>query len=102
MTARPFRIGRDGILLDVRLTPRAARDGFDGLKEGRLHARVRAVPEDGRANAALVQLVADEIGVAKSTVAIAAGKTARLKTVLVSGDPTALQARIVAWLKRFE
>ena len=72
------------------------------LKEGRLHARVRAVPEDGRANAALVQLVADEIGVAKSTVAIAAGKTARLKTVLVSGDPTALQARIVAWLKRFE
>ena len=95
-------MNRNGILLDIRLTPRAARDGFDGLKQGRVHARVRAVPEDGRANAALVELVADEIGVAKSTVSIAAGKTARLKTVLIAGDAKALGARIAAWAKRFE
>ncbi len=102
MTTLPVRVTRDGILLDIRLTPRAARDGFDGLKQGRLQARVRAVPEDGCANAALVELVADEIGVAKSTVSIAAGKTARLKTVLIAGDAKALGARIEAWAKRFE
>lgn len=102
MTALPFRTKPNGILLDIRLTPRAARDGFDGLKAGRLQARVRAVPEDGRANAALVELVADEIGVAKSTVAVTAGKTARLKTVLIAGDPKVLEARIAAWAKRFE
>lgn len=102
MTALPFRVSRNGILLDIRLTPRASRDGFDGLKAGRLQARVRAVPEDGRANTALVELVADEIGVAKSTVSVAAGKTSRLKTVLIAGDAKALEAHIVAWAKRFE
>jgi uncharacterized protein (TIGR00251 family) len=102
VTTLPVRATRDGILLDIRLTPRAARDGFDGLKQGRLQARVRAVPEDGRANTALVELVADEIGVAKSTVSIATGKTARLKTVLIAGDAKALGARIEAWAKRFE
>lgn len=102
MTPRPFRTTRDGLLIDIRLTPRAAKDAFAGMKEGRLHARVRAVPEDGRANSALVELVADEIGVAKSTVSLAAGKTSRLKTLLIAGDPKALEARVAAWLKRFE
>ncbi len=102
MTASLFRLSHDGILLQIRLTPRASRDGFDGIKQGTLQARVRAVPEDSRANAALVELVADEIGIAKSTVAITAGKTARLKTVLIAGDPTALEARVAGWAKRFE
>ncbi len=102
MTARPFRITSDGVLIDLRLTPRGGRDGIDGLKQGRIQARVRAVPEDGRANAALVELVADEIGVPKSTVSVTAGKTARLKTLLIAGDPKVLEARVAAWLKRFE
>lgn len=102
MTPRPFRTTRDGLLIDIRLTPRAAKDAFDRMKEGRLLARVRAVPEDSRANAALVELVADEIGVAKSTVSLAAGKTSRLKTLLIAGDPKTLEARVAAWLKRFE
>jgi uncharacterized protein len=90
----------------VRLTPRAARDGVDGIKPGtngtHVHARVRAVPEDGRANAALVELVADEIGVPKSTVAVATGHTARLKSLHVAGDPRVLEQRISAWLEKFE
>lgn len=102
MTARPFRVTGDGVLIDLRLTPRGGRDGIDGLKQGRIQARVRAVPEDGRANAALVELVADEIGVPKSTVSVTAGKTARLKTLLIAGDPKVLEARVAAWLKRFE
>jgi hypothetical protein len=93
---------KDGIRISVRLTPRAAHDRIDGLKQGVVQARVRAVPEDGRANAALVELVADEIGVPKSTVSIAAGKTARLKTLLIAGDPKVLETRVAAWLKRFE
>ena len=102
MTAQPYRATGDGILIDLRLTPRGGRDGIDGLKLGRVQARVRAVPEDGRANAALVELVADEIGVPKSTVSVTAGKTARLKTLLIAGDPKVLEARVAAWLKRFE
>jgi uncharacterized protein (TIGR00251 family) len=98
---KPYRVRPDGIVLAVRLTPRASRDGIDGLKEGRVQARVRAVPEDGRANAALVELVADEIGVRKSTVEVTAGHIARLKSVTIKGDAAALEARVTAWLKRF-
>lgn len=98
---KPYRVRPDGIVIAVRLTPRASRDGIDGLKEGRVQARVRAVPEDGRANTALVELVADEIGVAKSTVEVTAGHTARLKSLHIKGDAAALEARVTAWLKRF-
>jgi uncharacterized protein len=98
---KPYRVRTDGVVLAVRLTPRASRDSVDGLKEDRIQARVRAVPEDGRANAALVELVADEIGVPKSTVEVTAGHTARLKSVSIKGDVAALEARVTAWLKRF-
>jgi uncharacterized protein len=102
--ARPFRVQPDGILLAVRLTPRASRDGIDGVKDGPngpyVQARVRAVPEDGRANNALVELVADEIGVPKSTIEVRAGHTARLKSLHIAGDAAALEARVAAWLKR--
>lgn len=101
----PYRRRADGVTLAVRLTPRASRDGIDGVKEGptgpHVQARVRAVPEDGRANAALVELVADEIGVPKSTIEVIAGHTARLKSLHIKGDATALETRIAAWLKRF-
>lgn len=97
----PYRVRPDGIVLAVRLTPRASRDGIDGVKEGRIQARVRAVPEDGRANAALVELVADEIDVPKSTIEVTAGHIARLKSLHIKGDAAALEARVTAWLKRF-
>ena len=102
---KPYRVRPDGVVLAVRLTPRASRDGIDGLRDGPngpyVQARVRAVPEDGRANAALVELVADEIGVPKSTLEVTAGHTARLKSLHIKGDAAALEARVTAWLKRF-
>ena len=52
----------------VRLTPRASKDGIDGLKEiadgACVQARVRAVPEDGKANAALLELLAPRYKIA--------------------------------------
>jgi hypothetical protein len=101
----PYRLHREGIVLAMRLTPRAARDSIDGVKESPdgsyIQARVRAVPEDGKANAALIELLAREIGVAKSTVTVTAGHTHRLKSLLVAGDREALEKKISAWLERF-
>jgi len=87
-----------GILLDIRLTPRGGRDAIDGiatLADGRtvLLARVRVVPEKGAANTALAALVADRFGVPKSSVTVASGHTARLKTLRIAGEPAALMAR---------
>ncbi len=84
-----------GIKLTLRLTPRGGRDVIDGivrLADGRhvLKARVRAVAEDGAANAAAVALVAGIAGVPKSAVRIEAGHAARLKTLIVTGDGLAL------------
>jgi uncharacterized protein YggU (UPF0235/DUF167 family) len=82
----------------IRLTPRADRDAFGGVRttaEGdALEARVRAVPEDGKANAALMVLLAARLGVGVSSFNLERGATSRLKTIAVSGDPALLAARL--------
>lgn len=85
----------------MRLTPKSSRDAVEGVEtaaDGRSHlrARVRAVPEKGRANRALVKLMAAALGVPAGTVAIAAGDTARLKTVRIAGDASAIEATLAA------
>ena len=92
---RPWRVSNDGLVVAVRLTPKAALDRIDGitkLADGRnvLKARVRAVPEKGQANAALEALLAKALGVPKSAVSVVAGGTSRLKSVLVAGSPDIL------------
>lgn len=89
----------DGVRFRVRLTPKGGRDAVEGWQtpssqDDHLKARVRAVPEDGKANAALIALIAKLAGVAKSQVSIAAGHTSRLKTLHIEGDPAALIARL--------
>lgn len=82
----------------MRLTPSGSADRIDGWSrdangERVLKARVRAAPEDGKANAALEALLAKEIGVAKSKVSVARGTTARLKLVNIDGaDASAIEA----------
>ncbi len=97
----PVEILGNGISFHVRLTPRGGRDAIDGWSraaDGSVHLKVRvsAVPEDGKANAALIALVAKTLHVAKSSVAIASGHTARLKRLEVSGDMQNLRARLTA------
>lgn len=101
MTRKPshFRTERNGVTLFVRLTPKSVRDAIEGVEktdDGRFHlkARVRAVPEDGKANAALVKLLAKRLGLAVRDITIAAGATARLKQVRISGDPDELALKL--------
>ena len=100
MTGQPFwRRGGGGVDLHVRLTPKSARDAVDGIEaaaDGRSHlkARVRAVPEDGKANKALLRLLSEALGVPASAMTIVAGATARLKTVRIAGDAAAIEERL--------
>ncbi|WP_276328367.1 DUF167 family protein [Phyllobacterium zundukense] len=96
-----FRKERDSIMLFVRLTPKSAKDAIDGVEatgDGRAYmkARVRAVPEDGKANAALEKLLAKWLGLAPRNVSVASGTTSRLKQVRISGDPEALALKLAA------
>lgn len=83
----------------MRLTPKSSRDSLDGIvvsADGRAQvlARVRAVPEKGQANAALVRLVARSLGCPPSSVSVVAGGTARLKTLRIAGGPEELLTRL--------
>jgi uncharacterized protein YggU (UPF0235/DUF167 family) len=85
----------------VRLTPRGGADRIEGWQRSsddswHLKARVSAPPEDGKANASLLALLAAELHIAKSRLTIASGTTARLKTVVVTGDAEALATRLAA------
>jgi uncharacterized protein YggU (UPF0235/DUF167 family) len=69
-----------GVRFEVRLTPRGGRDEIDGVGEaGELRARVRAIPQDGAANAALRRLIADALGVARGAVTLESGQRGRTK-----------------------
>ena len=85
-----------GVVVPVRLTPKSGRDEIAGLEEfgGEtvLKARVRAVPEDGRANAALEKLIAKWLGLPPSAVKVAHGGKSRLKQIGIDGDPATLSA----------
>ncbi|MGC4024311.1 MAG: DUF167 family protein [Mesorhizobium sp.] len=100
-----LRLRKDGVELTVRLTPRSSSNKVEGLvasADGAQHlsARVRAVPEKGKANTALEELVAEWLGVPKRTVSIVGGSTSRLKTVMIDGDPQDLSARIASLIQQ--
>ena len=101
--ALPWRAVADGVRLQVRLTPKAARDRIEGVGEGPsgpvILARVRAVPEKGRANAALEALVAEWLGVPRSTVSVSSGGKSRVKSLLVSGETAEIIACVEAALE---
>lgn len=101
MSAR-YALRGGGLAFRVRLTPKGGRDAIEGwgaAADGTVHlkARVRAAPEDGKANAALLELLAGMLGVAESRIAFVGGTTARLKTVAVTGDTALLAARLDGW-----
>ena len=105
MAAAGYRIEPGAIVLAVRLTPRADRDAVEGLgvlADGRtvLRVRVRAVPEDGRANAALIELMARTFHRPKSAVEIVGGAAQRLKQVRVHGAPAELVSVAENWSEK--
>lgn len=68
----------------MRLTPKSSRDALEDAESGAwLKARVRAVPEDGKANKALIALLSRKSGVAKSRIRLQSGATSRLKTIVL-------------------
>ncbi|HEV2099129.1 MAG TPA: DUF167 domain-containing protein [Stellaceae bacterium] len=99
----PWILARDGLRVAVRLTPRAKADRLvavaaaaDGKRM--IKASVIAPPEDGRANEALLRLLARAWKLPRHDLAIVAGAASRHKTVRVAGDPLQLLSRLSALL----
>ena len=95
----PWNLRGEGLLLAVRLIPKSSRNeicGIEKLADGRtvLKVRVRAVPQDGEANAALLRLLAKALHISASAVRIEAGPSSRLKTLHLEGDAETLAAAL--------
>jgi uncharacterized protein len=93
---QPWRTGPAGITVFVRVSPKSARQGVEGLAETAqglaLNLRVRAAADRGEANRAAERVMADWLGVAKSRIAVAAGAKSRLKLLSIGGEPDRLAA----------
>lgn len=81
-------------------------DRIDGLLsdakgETHLKLRVSAVAEKGKANDAVLKLLAKAWGVPRSSLSISSGETGRNKVVTVSGDPEALASALESWARQF-
>jgi uncharacterized protein (TIGR00251 family) len=72
-----------GCTLAVRAHPGARRDAITGVQAGALKVSLTAPPENGRANAALIGLLADSLQVQRSQIALLIGATSRAKTLRV-------------------
>jgi len=74
---------KDGILIEVRVQPKAGRNELAGIQEGRLKIRLTAAPVEGEANRECLKLLAKIFDIPKSDMEIVKGRKSRLKTILV-------------------
>jgi uncharacterized protein (TIGR00251 family) len=99
----PFQASPDGVRVRLKVTPKAKRSQFGGLLDepdgGKaLKVQVTAAPEAGKANEAVIALLASEWAVAKSAISVVSGATDRRKLVEIRGPSQELLARLQSWL----
>ena len=93
-----LRRGAAGVTVDLRVQPRARRTVLEN-SHGTLKAAVTAPPEGGKANDAVIALLAQTWRLPESSFGIVKGASTRTKTVSVAGDPGALADRIAQWME---
>ncbi len=74
---------KEGIVLDVYVIPRAPYDSVEGLRDGSILLRVKAAPEKGKANEAVLDLIADYFDIASSNLRILRGHSSKRKSILL-------------------
>lgn len=80
-----YRESPEGIILSIRAQPGARKDEIVGELADSLKVRITAPPEKGKANEAIVRLLAEKLGLKKSAIRVISGETSRDKRILVQG-----------------
>jgi hypothetical protein len=85
----------EGVMLSVKLQPRASKNEIGGPLGDELKIKVTAPPVDAAANQALVELIAETLGCSRGKVELIRGQTSRHKTLLLHGfTPEAVLQKI--------
>ena len=87
-----------GVTVELRAQPRARRTALE-CAGGALTVQVTAPAEDGKANAAVIELLAETWRLPKSAFAVMRGGTSRDKVLSIAGEPALLAARIMDWAR---
>jgi hypothetical protein len=87
---------RQGVVLDVSVSPNAKKTELVGWHDGALRIRLAAPPVDGAANEALRKWLSQELGLAQGQIELLRGATGRRKQWVLHTEP----ARIIDWLTR--
>ena len=105
--ALPIEKTKNGVMLYVRATPKASRNAITGIAEGanqqlELKISVTTVPDGGKANEAILNLLAKEWKLLKSPMRVMSGATHRHKVILIVGDADLLYDQVMVYLKMFK
>lgn len=82
-------------IINVKLIPRSSRNEIIGKENDGIKIKLTAPPVDGRANTALVQFLANELGVPKRDIEIVSGERSRKKSIRINGISTEKVKRIL-------
>lgn len=102
LKASPFTVAPSGVRVSVKLAPKAGHNRISGFADDAdgncvLKASVTAAPEGGKANAALIRMLAREWGLPKTSLEVAVGASGRRKTLFIRGDAEMLSRRLNQW-----
>lgn len=87
---------KDGaVTLDIAVKPRSSREGIGPVQGDRLCVAVNAPPVDGKANEAVVRVLAERFKVTRSAVTIVRGEAGRKKTIRIAGITAAAVQRVI-------
>jgi len=85
-----------GTRLRLRVKPGARKNGILGVHDGALRVGVTAAPEKGKANRAVLSVLADVLGLAPSDLKILSGRTSSTKTVRAPLSPSAIRGKLAS------
>jgi uncharacterized protein (TIGR00251 family) len=86
-----FRIDGDTLRLEIKAIPGASKTELAGIKDGRLRIRLAAAPEDGKANAEMLNFLSKTLGCPKRDLRLISGEKSRLKVIAI---PVECRARV--------
>jgi len=94
--------GKDGLYLNVHAQPGARRAQLRGLHGDAVKIAIGEVAQDGKANKAIVRVIAKAFDLPVADVEISSGMTSRRKRVLLRGNSDTLKQHLELWLKGAE
>lgn len=94
-----YSVGENFVDCHIRATTNAKQSSIEKIENNRIKIRINAVPENGKANKAIIDFLSDELGMAKSKMQIISGGKSRDKTIRIAGSSATIIRLIEGYLK---